>query len=238
MGNFFQDLELKVFNFFTKIGILPKELREVDLFIYGFTFILLLITHLDLSLELLNAVMWDYESDSRRSGSITFGVIGLIITAPICIYIALTNKPINKFQRASFQYFFPAFSAVLALSLANHVLTYPSLVNYFFAGWQTFQAILFLMFTGREKVGEFYDIPKRQARINELIIAVSIVLLVVTIGFFNGWYWATTFSVILLMWKVVDGFISKNPVLLNFVTSSPIVGKRKVRKAVTNNQNL
>lgn len=237
MGNFFQDLELKIFNFFTEIGILPKELREVDLFIYGFTFILLLITHLDLSLELLNAVMWDYESDSRRSGSITFGVIGLFITAPICIYIALTNKPINKFQKASFQYFFPAFSAVLALSLANHVLTYPSLVNYFLAGWQTFQAILFLMFTGREKVGEFYDIPKRQTRRNELFVAVSITLFIVTIGFLNGWYWATTFSVVLFVWKIVDGLISQNPILQNFVTSSPIVGKRKVRKVVTNNQN-
>lgn len=236
MKKFFQDLELKVFNFFTKIGILPKELREVDLFIYGFTFILLLITHLDLSLELLNAVMWDYESDSRRSGSITFGVIGLFITAPICIYIALTNKPISKFQKASFQYFIPAFSAVLALSLANHVLTYPSPVNYFLAGWQTFQAILFFIFTGRESVGEFYDIPKRQARRNELFVAVSIILFIVTIAFLNGWYWATTFSVILFIWKIVDGLISKNPILQNFVTSSPIVGKRKVRKVVADNQ--
>ena len=235
MKNHSQDLTLNVFIFFTKIRVLPKELKEVDLFIYGFTFILLLITHLDLTLELLNAVIWDYESDGRRSGGVTLGVIGLLVTAPICIYIALTNKPIGKFQKASFQYFFPAFSAVLALSLANHVLTYPALVNYFLAGWQTFQAILFFMFTGRESTGEFYDIPKHQARRNELIVATSIILLIVATGFLNGWYWATTFSVILLMWKVVDGLISQNPILQNFFTSSPIVGKRKVRKVVANN---
>ena len=221
----------KVFEYLQKLRLIPKELKETDLYILGLSFIVLLIFTQGLSHDLLRAAQWDLDSTASRKGGIVYSIALLIISSPIAIYIALTNKKINKFQSYCIKFFFVVVNALIAIAIGIHSLQNASLYLEIIAIWQISQAVIFIIFSGFEEIGDFYDLPKRQARLHEVILATLIVLAVTAYGDYKNWYWALIFSSILLVWRIADGFLKNDaPARLRLLYSrSPVLGSKRLK---------
>ena len=223
-----RNFQKRVNEFLVNQGLLPREIKEAELYLYGLAFILLFFTHLDLAAELLGLIAFEAESETRRKGGILFSVLALLVAAPVLVYIGLTRTRIGAFKKWCIQFFYTVINFGIALSLANHAMESGEISSYIWAFWSTAQGLLLLLFSGVEAVGDLIPVPSRQSRRNEIVLATLIVLGTVIFGLLSGWFWAVTFSAITFIWRVVGKAFSLHPPIENFLINSPIVGRRSI----------
>ena len=217
----------RAFEFLKHIRILPKELKEAELFVFGLTFLLLLLViNSGLLTDLISVIQWDMESESRKKGASMFYVPMLIIGAFMAIYVAFTQRPLNSFVTYAFKFYFPCVNAALAVAIGIHTLDNPTTGNYILATWQFLQAAAFIFFTGQNDPGDLYDLPKRHARRNEILLATVVVVSGVILGTYYGWYWPVTFSGILLGWRFANSLILALLGRGDLLIDSAILGRR------------
>lgn len=213
------------FDFLTSNGFLPTELQEAELFVLGATFLsLLVILTSGLWGDLETALRWEAEAKSSKKGGVLFSVAMLIVGSFVSVYIALTRRPLGNFASYAVKFFFPVVHAALAIALGFYTLHNPTTWNYILSGWQFLQAAAFILFTGQEEIGDFYALPKRQARRNEIILGSLCILTGLALGVLNHWYWAVTFSTILFIWRTSYSFIAQTLRRPDLLLNSPIVG--------------
>src|SRR3990167_5369305 len=201
-------VERRVFKFLQDFQLIPKEIREADLFILGLAFIVLIFVSQSLSLDLSNVINWELSSEATRKGGITYSTMLLILGAPLAIYVALTQRPWGRLFRYVIPYFFVIVNALIAFGIGFHMLDNPSNAVKLLAIWQIAQVVVFVLFSGKENVGDFYDIPSRQARVDEVLLAAVVVGGVIIFSLLQNWYWAVTFSTILFVWRIADGLLN------------------------------
>jgi hypothetical protein len=218
--------EKKAFRFLQRFNFIPKELREADLFVLGLTFIFLILLSQTLSTDLSNVINWEMASHATRKGGITYAIMLLILGAPLAVYVALTAKPWGKVLTYILPFFFVVVNVAIAFGLAFHSLDNPSMWVKGLAIWQILQAVVFIMFSGKKSVGDFYDIPSRQANLKEVVAGTVVVSIVTVISLFQNWYWAVTFSTVLFFWGIVDRYLNSEPIK-NYLDKPLALGNRK-----------
>src|SRR3989344_6268867 len=155
-----KDKGKRVFHFLQSINILPKTISEADLFVFCFSFILLLLlVNTNLAFDLLDAAIWDVASESQKRGGIFFGIILLIIGAPFAIHLAFSRRKVGKFRRYFIRVFYVTFNIVLAIAIGIHAYENPIFSNKLIAVWQFLHAGALFLFTGKNYIGEYVELP-------------------------------------------------------------------------------
>ena len=192
--------EKKLRRFVKKTGLIPKP-TEASMFVMAVTLLLLIFSSPDLPQEILSTI------SNSSNGKVILIFIYIIIGIYLSIYHAFSSRKKTKFEIQTLKWFSVVTLIGVSISTAIYIFNTREFGYIVFATWNALQAILLMFLSGKNHVGEYVELPKREARLNEVTIGFITVLVIIIVNkLIYHEHWSVTFSFIMMVWSVIGSY--------------------------------
>lgn len=209
-----QQNRLLVIEALKRLGLLPKP-TEAGMFVMALTALILMFS----SGDLWDEALWLMSEDGRYGLVIIYIAIGGVLS----IYHAFSQRKKSDFEKRIMKYF--SAITLVAIAVSTAVFVYESKQPAFlvFTIWNSIQAGVLMLFSGREYVGEFVHLPKRNAKLLEIVLGSVIVVVVFGIErLVFDTHWSIAVSSVLIVWLIAETFFERS----RWVQNSAILGNK------------
>lgn len=207
----------QIADFLKNFGLIPKP-TEASMFVTALTATLLLISGSDVWTE----IVWFIESDEKGR---PFGIlIYILIGIGLSVYHAFSQRAKTQFEQEVMKWYVAVTAVAIAVSSAVFIYFAKQPGFLVFTTWSSIQALAIIFFSGKNHMGEFISLPRRNARLAELILGVGVVVIVLSIErmYFNT-HWSIAFSTVLAFWAIFDNYFENTL----WYKNSQILGRKR-----------
>jgi hypothetical protein len=216
LDNYLETNSLQIADTLRNFRLLPKP-TEASMFVMALTALILLISSNDLWTE----IKWTLEHDDKGKTPLIF--IYILVGISLSIFHAFSQREKTNFEQETLKWFSAVTMAGIAISTAVYVYYSKEHGYLVFTIWNAFQALVILFLSGRNHVGEFIQLPKRNARLAEILFGIIVVIVVLGIErLYFGTHWSIAFSSVLVVWSIADNYFEET----SWFRNSRILGNK------------
>lgn len=198
-----------------KLGLMPKP-TEASMFVMALTALGLLFT----SGKIWSEMSFILSHDDQGKSGLVFIYIGIGIF--LSIYHAFSKREKKPWEIQILKWFTVVTLIVVTISTTVFISQERQPAYLVFTIWNSIQAFALMFLTGKQYVGQYVQLPTRNATYLEVTLGVIVVISVLYLENLFNTHWSIAFSSVLVVWSIVGSYFQydQEKITIQNVTSS------------------